>query len=122
MGVTDAADRQPSSTPVAVSQRESIEWLRNEAEENGALLVVGWANGPDYAPDPDSYQWLKEWARDNGVAFADWYPGVESVRRSMPALPATNDHSSGHYRSWVNTFIARAFAKPIQARIDSQAE
>jgi lysophospholipase L1-like esterase len=122
IGVTDAADRQAPSTPVAESQRESIEWLRNEAAEKGALLVVGWANGPDFGPDPGSYQWLKQWAQENNVAFADWFPGVASVRKSMPALPAENDHSSGHHRSWVNTFIARAFAKPIQSIMEDEGE
>jgi hypothetical protein len=119
--VTRIGDDKLHSTSVAERQRRHIEWLRNEATKNGALLVVSWANGPDYRADPRSYQWLKEWAETEGVPFADWYSSVETVTESLPALPTANDHSGDHYRSWVNMIIARAFAKHIEAYFDDQS-
>lgn len=116
------AEDQSIAAPIAESQRASIEKLHRETIATDTLLIVGWANGPDDTADPGSYEWLKQWADENQVAFADWYPAVESVQRSLPALPATNDHSSGHHRSWVNAIIARAFARHIRAGTESTEE
>ncbi len=122
VGVTILDDSKLPLKSVAEKQQQHFEWLYNEAKKNGILLVVGWANSPDFRADPGAYQWLKAWAENKKVPFADWHSAVESVKESLPALPSSNDHSGGHYRIWVNMIIARAFAKPIKAYIGNQRQ
>ncbi len=95
---------------VAEQQRSVFERLLAQCREKNTRLVVSWAA----APSP-SYDWLKAWAATNQVAFADWLPGVESIRSAIPALPLTNPHSGGHLRAWVNHMIAEAFARQLAA-------
>ena len=87
--------------------------LVKTARDYGAKLIVSWSDSPQYLEG--SYQWMQEFARQNGIAFADWHPAVESVRQGIPTLPINNHHSGGHFRTWVNTQIARAYAKQILA-------
>jgi len=97
---------------VAELEAPVFEELVKLSKNYGARLIVSWA-GP---LDPDgSYQWLQEFARKKDIAFADWYPAVQSVCQSIPGLPLDNAHSGGHYRTWVNGQIARAYAKQILA-------
>lgn len=103
-----------TGAPKGVAELEApvFEELVKLSKDYGARLIVSWAN----PLDPDgSYQWLQEFARKNDIAFADWYPAVESVRQGIPGLPLVNAHSGGHYRTWVNGQIARAYAKQILA-------
>lgn len=97
------------TTSVAELERPAFENLAAFARENDAKLVVGWAgSGP-------SYDWLKKWAAENTIAFADWEPKMKSVTDRIPALPTENQHSGGHYRGWVNRIIAEEYARQIAA-------
>jgi hypothetical protein len=102
-----AAARGPS---VAEQQRGVLERLASQSRELGAVLVVSWSD-----PESPSYAWLKAWADKNGVAFADWLPAVQSVSLALPTLPWRNQHSGGHFRSWVNRLIAEAYAQQVRA-------
>jgi lysophospholipase L1-like esterase len=81
------------------------------SQDYGAKLIISWT---DDSLD-ESYQWLKKYAEKNHIAFADWYPAVESVRKGIPGAPLDNPHSGGHYRTWVNGQIAKAYARQILA-------
>ena len=80
------------------------------SQDYGGKLIVSWMDNSD-----GSYQWLKEYAEKNHIAFADWYPAMQSVRNGIPGLPLDNPHSGGHYRTWVNGQIARAYARQISS-------
>ncbi len=79
------------------------------AKENNAQLVVSWSD------NGTSYEWLKTWAQNNSVGFADWAPKVRSVEAAIPALPEDNQHSGGHHRGWFNHVIAEEYARQIKA-------
>ena len=106
---SDHADAPPA---ISVAQRQwpVIQELVREARAIGATPVLSWV------PDEASYTWLRRQCREQGIAFADWWPAAESVRTAIETLPLTNAHSAGHYRSWVNWTIAREFAIRIQDR------
>ncbi|OQX11592.1 MAG: hypothetical protein BWK76_18915 [Desulfobulbaceae bacterium A2] len=105
-------EKGPVAQAPSVAQRQErhLVWLKNEAFNIGATLIVSWANDPNYSR---SYSWMHQWALENGVAFADWYPAVESVLAAMPLLPLANDHSGGHYRIWVNSLITAEFGRHV---------
>lgn len=88
-----------------------LDKIAEYTEEAGADLIVGWAGSPD---DPEPYEWVRTWARARGVGFADWQSLVGSVLQTIPDLPVENNHSGGHFRSWVNTLMAKAFASEIE--------
>lgn len=92
------------------SQLPHLEEIIKSSQEAGTILLVSWADSPK---DSESYDNLKIWALQNNITFVDWYPMVESVSKSLPALPLLNDHSGGHYRVWVNTLIAKSMYKQI---------
>jgi len=94
---------------VAELERAALERLAARAREHGALLVVGWSD------EGGSYEWLKGWAGEHGVAFADWAPRTKSVTDAIPALPLDNRHTGGHHRGWTNRFIAEEFARHIES-------
>jgi hypothetical protein len=102
-----------SEVSVAEHEEKALNKIEDATRRQGAQLIVSWAN------TSNSYPWLQQWARRNGAGFADWGSLVESVRVAMPNIPMSNNHSGGHYRTWVNTLIARAFAKEIR-RLDAQ--
>ena len=97
---------------IAGLQEPMLNRLLNISKDFNAKLIVSWTDMP--GSSSDSYQWLQRWAMQHDVAFADWHPGVESVQRAIPQLPIHNPHSGGHYRTWVNWMIAKAFAKQIK--------
>ena len=101
-----AEGRAPS---VAELEAPALEKLLEYSKEYGFTPVVSWS------VEGDSYDWLKSWAVQRGVAFADWAPKVKSVQASMPALPLDNNHSGHHHRAWVNRQIAEEFARQIQS-------
>jgi hypothetical protein len=109
-GFAEAADPTARALPAAELQAPVLERLAAFAKERGSLLVVSWSGAGD------SYEWLKGWAGRGGVAFADWAPKADSVRRVMPALTLDNQHSSGHHRAWVNGVIAEEFRRQMAAR------
>lgn len=95
--------------PSTAEQEKSIfERLKQYADENGATLVVSWS---DRTP---SYNWLKTWAGENSVRFADWRAREDSVKASLPELPTENTHSAAHHRGWVNRIIAEEYARQMQ--------
>jgi lysophospholipase L1-like esterase len=99
----------PAGAPVLVAAEQAgvLERLHAACAETRSPLVVSW-----YAPGA-SYEWLRRWAADKGVAFADWAPLAASVQADLPALPRDNDHSGGHHRAWVNRIIAEEMARQI---------
>jgi hypothetical protein len=103
---TAGLGRKPS---VAESESPVLERLKAYADARGAALVVSWAE------ESESYAWLKSWAGERRIEFADWAPRANSVRGAMPGLQPDNLHSGGHHRAWVNRVIAAEFARPIRA-------
>ena len=95
---------------VAEQQRSVFERMKTQCRDKKTTLVVSWAAAPSA-----SYDWLKTWAATNDVVFADWLPGVESVRGHIPDLPLNNPHSGGHLRPWVNRVIAEEYARQVAA-------
>ena len=103
-------ERETAVASVAELEAPVLDKIKAYAEEHNSLLVVSWSGeGP-------SYEWLKSWSTNNGIAFADWAPKVKSVHVAIPALPQENQHSNRHYRGWVNLIIAEEFARQIKAR------
>ncbi len=98
---------------VARRQEPKFDELLELANSLGATLIVSWTDFP--GKDHGSYAWLKDWARRNGARFADWHPLTLSIRSAIPNLPVNNSHSGGHYRTWINSVIARAYADQIEA-------
>jgi len=99
-----------NSPPTAELEQPALEKLAAYAKENNAILIVGWSE------EGLSYDWLKTWAQNNSVRFADWGPKLNSVLASIPALPMTNQHSAAHHRSWVNRMIAEEYSRQIQGK------
>ena len=95
----------------AIKLEQSLERLKQITESMNARLIVAWAKPP--SEQSTSYEWLQNWAAENSAGFADWAPMVKSVQENIPALPVTNSHSAGHYRSWVNGLLADAFKLEI---------
>jgi hypothetical protein len=108
-----AVDGGRSTAELEISVLERL--LRYAAAHN-SRLVVGWST------EGDSYSWLKNWAVQNKVAFADWAPRVDSATNAIPDLPTENPHSSGHHRGWVNTIIAEEFAAAIKSALPQAPE
>ena len=98
--------RKPS---VAELESSVLERMKAYADARGSVLVVGWSE------ETESYAWLKSWAGQRGVPFADWAPRANSVREAMPKLTLDNPHSGGHHRAWVNQVVAAEFARHISA-------
>jgi hypothetical protein len=103
---TLAAGDGPS---VAELEAPVLERLLAACREQGATPIVSWSS------TSPSYAWLRSWARDRGVAFADWAPTVEAVEAAVPSVPVENHHSAGHLRGWVLRAVAEAYRKQIDA-------
>ncbi len=97
---------------MAELQEGKLKKLLAVSREMKAQLIVSWADLPQSSSD--SYSWLKLWAEENNVAFADWHPELESILGAIPKLPTKNQHSGGHYRTWVNNIIAKSFSEHFQ--------
>ncbi len=108
-----ALSPSPAGAPKAAAELEEpvFQELIELSRGFGAKLILSWADLP--SAGDNSYAWLQEFAEKQRIAFADWQPAVASVHTSMPALPLTNPHTGGHYRTWVNGQIARAYAEQI---------
>ncbi|MFA5183766.1 MAG: SGNH/GDSL hydrolase family protein [Syntrophales bacterium] len=91
-----------------------LQELIDLSKELNATLIISWV--PCYWSKEISpnYLALKQYAARNNLAFADWYPMVKAVLDKNPNVPAVNYHSAGHYRTWINQMIARAFAQQIK--------
>jgi lysophospholipase L1-like esterase len=88
--------------------------LMNVSRGMGATLVLSWMPVRLSMQMTPEYRWLREFCRGQGLAFADWFPMARSIREHLPALPFENNHSAGHYRTWVNAMVARSFAQQIR--------
>ena len=107
-----ALSQSPDKQKGAAELEEPIfQELSKLTRQVGAKLIVSWANLP--SEQDSSYTWLKEFARQHQIAFADWYPAVQSVQTAIQAIPLDNPHSGGHHRTWVNRQIAQAYARHI---------
>ena len=98
----------PSGPPVAAEEADVLERLRATCAEMRSPLVVSW-----FEPGA-SYEWLRRWAAEKGVAFADWAPSAASVQADIPALPRDNEHEGGHHRAWLNRILAEEMARAIR--------
>jgi len=88
--------------------------LMNLSRGMGATLVLSWMPVRLSAEKPPEYRWLQEFCRRQGLPFADWFPMVQAIREHIPGLPFENNHAAGHYRTWVNSMVARGFAQQIR--------
>lgn len=107
--VEEATGRLGRKPSVAELELPVLERMKSYAEQHHSVLVVSWSE------ETESYAWLKSWAAQRGVPFADWAPKAGSVKASMPGLTPGNQHSGGHHRGWTNQFIATEFARQIRA-------
>ena len=104
-----AQAKENSGRSIAEMEKEAIEKIVSTAIQMDALPVVSWFMVGD------SYDWLKSWATQNNVRFADWEPTARSITQAVPGIPWGNQHSGAHHRAWLNFVIARAFAQEIRA-------
>jgi lysophospholipase L1-like esterase len=88
--------------------------LMNLSRGMGATLILSWMPVRLSTQMPPEYRWLQEFCRRQGLPFADWFPMARAIREQIPALPFENNHSAGHYRTWVNSMVARGFAQQIR--------
>jgi lysophospholipase L1-like esterase len=102
-----AGGEQPNQFNFAATQVKTYTAINNLAKAQGATFILSWANFDN------SYDWLKKWAAEQQIPFADWQPAVTSISARLPNLPQANAHSGGHYRGWVNSIMAQAFAQQI---------
>ena len=77
-------------------------------------MIISWVANPSQQRKCNSYDWVKLWAENNGIKFADYLPKIKSVKNSWINMPIYNDHSGGHFRTWVNFIIADSFSKEIK--------
>lgn len=102
---------ESSENNIAKLQEPVFSELLVIANKLNAPLIVSWSDLPEKAEG--SYLWLKEWASERNVYFADWHPKVLSVLEAIPGLPQKNNHTGGHYRTWINSMIAESFAEQL---------
>jgi hypothetical protein len=88
--------------------------LINLSRRMGATLVLSWMPVRFSTEMTPEYRWLREFCRRQGIHFGDWFPMARAIREQIPALPFENNHSAGHYRTWVNAMVARSFAQQIR--------
>jgi hypothetical protein len=93
---------------IAELEKNEIEKIVETTKKFGAVPILSWASVGD------SYDWLRSWAAQNDIAFADWGPGALSVSKAIPGLPWDNSNSADHHRSWLNYMIAQEFAREIK--------
>jgi lysophospholipase L1-like esterase len=97
----------------AALMEPSFRELMDFSRKTGATLILSWMPINLSREAPPEYRWLQEFCRKESIPFADWFPMVRTVREKIPALPSANNHTAGHYRTWVNSIIARSFAQHI---------
>lgn len=85
--------------------------LTNWCQQNNVRIVLSWSQGDS------SYEWLKARARSENIPFADWKSSTASISKVMPGIREFNDHSGGHFRTWVYRLIADSFAREIEGGV-----
>jgi hypothetical protein len=118
-GASGAQAVDPFKDNVAELEAARFDRLLQMSREMGAELIVSWTGW--HGTQGDSYSWLRSWAKDRGVRFADWQPRVLSMKEAIPTLHFDNPHSGGHYQTWVNRLIADTYGEQILAAQDVQA-
>jgi lysophospholipase L1-like esterase len=97
----------------AALMEPSFRELMNYSRQTEATLILSWMPIQLTLEASQEYRLLQEFCRKESILFADWFPLVRSVREKIPALPCENNHSAGHYRTWINSLIAKSFAQHI---------
>ena len=77
--------------------------------KNNIKTILSWSD-----PSSNSYNWLKNYCRENKIPFADWNKIAQDYKSKFSTLNEKNAHSGGHKRSWINYMIALAFFNEIQ--------
>ena len=104
---------QPVKDNVAKLEAKRFERLLQMSRDMDAELIVSWT-GWD-GTQSDAYSWLRSWAEERGIRFADWQPRAMSMKEAIPSLRFNNPHSAGHYQTWVNRLIADTYGEQILA-------
>ena len=90
-----------NSLPTSELIVDSISEIKQISDNCNSTLIVTWAD------IDNSYMWLKQWAIESDIIFADWYESVKGLKSVTPDAPINNTHSGKHYRTWVNFLIAK---------------
>ena len=102
---------------VASLEAQRFERLLQMSRDMDAELIVSWT-GWD-GTQSDAYSWLRSWAEERSVRFADWQPRVMSMKEAIPSLRFNNPHSAGHYQTWVNRLIADTYGEQVHSLEDT---
>jgi hypothetical protein len=94
---------------VAALEEAVLNELHIYCKENDINLVMSWV----VSQNEDSYLWTKKWSESNNIAFADWLPDVQKKSQQISTIEMFNKHSGGHYKTWVNYDIAKAYINEI---------
>lgn len=84
-----------------------ISYTRN----SGITLIISYVDYPS-----EEYDKLKNFCAGNKIIFADYKPLLMGIKTTLTNLPVSNEHSGGHYRSWVNFIIASRISMMIKDR------
>jgi hypothetical protein len=79
------------------------------SKENDIKLIISYTGHGS-----KEYEMLKEFAAENDIFFSDFNPDIKRMQSVFSRLPINNEHSGGHFRSWVNYIIASNFASLIR--------
>jgi hypothetical protein len=108
LGVQDDEKPPTETRSVAELTWPVVKKIVSTCREFGAPSILSWSD-----PDSASYAWMKTSAEREQIAFADWRPVLVSIENVIPELPRKNPHSGGHWRTWVNSVIARVYAREV---------
>jgi len=88
--------------------------FKKVAKEDNFIFILSWIDGSgDKDTCTEYYNYVKNWASNNNILFADWCNDFKKIHRNINELPIINNHSSSHFRSWVNRIIASSFVEKI---------
>lgn len=103
-----------SCNSIASKSEAVLKKLFDLSKNDNFTLIVSWVYYPKQDEECSSYNWIKNWAIKNKIKFADYKESVISAKDYWVNMPLENDHSGGHYRSWINFLIADSFSKHIK--------
>ena len=89
--------------------------INNKLKKEGITFIYSWN---DIEKDKNKickteYNFVKKWASDNKVKFADWCPTFLKITQLNNDIPVLNEHSASHARSWINRIISNSFREEI---------